>query len=89
MSEKIYNVLNTIFIIIVLILFILTTINKDIFNIIPQIILLFSGISSVINGKFKYKKYSRVSFKEQFILGICVTILAIVYLTGTTISISQ
>ena len=82
MNERLYNRLNNIFISISLILIIIASIFAEIFNIIPQIILLFGSISSIINGRFKFKKYSRTSFKEQFILGMIFLIFSLFLIIG-------
>lgn len=87
MNEKLYNRLNNIFITISFILIILVMIYSKLYNIVPQIILLLISISTLINGKFKFKRYSRISFKQQFALGILSTILSLILILGATLSI--
>ncbi|KLE17317.1 hypothetical protein [Clostridium sp. C8] len=87
MNEKLYNRLNNIFITISFILIILVMIYSKLYNIVPQIILLLISISTLINGKFKFKRYSRISFKKQFALGILSTILSLILILGATLSI--
>ena len=82
MNERLYNRLNNIFITISLILIIIASIFDEVFNIIPQITLLFGSISSLINGKFKLKKHTRISFKEQFTLGIIFSIFSSFLIIG-------
>ena len=82
MNERLYNRLNNIFITISLILIIIASIFDEVFNIIPQITLLFGSISSLINGKFKLKKHTRISFKEQFTLGIIFSIFSSFLIVG-------
>ncbi|MBE6052310.1 MAG: hypothetical protein E7212_00125 [Clostridium sartagoforme] len=86
MNEKLYNRLINIFITISCVLIILVMINGKLYNIVPQIILLLASISILINGKFKLKKHSRISFKKQFILGIFSLILSLLTILGAILS---
>ena len=52
MNKKLYNKLNNIFITISFILIILVMIYSELYNIVPQLILLMLSISTLINGKF-------------------------------------
>ena len=87
MNEKLYNRMNNIFISISFILIILVMIYSKLYNIVPQIILLLASISTLINGKYKIKKYSKVSFKKQFTLGVLFTIFSLILILGATLSI--
>ncbi|MDY2630126.1 MAG: hypothetical protein SOV85_02050 [Clostridium sp.] len=87
MNKKLYDKLNNTFISLSFILIVLSMIYTDLFNITPQILLLFGSISVVLNGKFKFTKYSRLSFKEQFILGIIFAAISLITIVGTILSI--
>lgn len=70
MTRNFYNKLNNIFIFLSIILTVLALIYNNLFDIVTAIIFLLGGISAIINGKFKLNKYNKISFKEQFYLGI-------------------
>lgn len=87
MDIRFYNKLNNIFITLSIFLVILVCVYDSLFNIVPQIILLFGSISAIINGKFKFKKYNKVSFKEQFTFGILFAIYSFILIIGAIFSI--
>lgn len=82
MNLKLYKKLNLIFSVIVFLLLLATSRIPELFNIIPQIILLFLSISYIINSKNRLIKIRNMSFKKTLILGYLGLILSIICLIG-------